>query len=744
MFFKRSYRFFFLLSGFFYLGFLSFSVCAQFKFEFKNDLPVTYNGMTGSAAFSGGLNNPQFSTIDFDFDGDEDLFIFDRSSNHIILYENVEENNQRFYRYVYNSRRFFPDDLNYRVALVDYDGDGKKDIFAAAVSGTKVYKNMGNATDGLSWKLVSPLLYSTYIHDASNLYISQTDIPAYTDVDNDGDIDILTFHLSGQRLEYHQNQSQELYGHSDSLIFELKNECWGKFMEDINGFEVVLSPDVSPCNDDTGVINPKSDPERHSGSTVLSLDYDNNGVKDLILGDVSYRYLNLLINGGTTVNTNSAIISQDIHFPNNSKRTEVVSFPASFYEDIDFDGVKDLLVAPNAKNSSVNKNSVWLYKNTNTDNQPVFEFQTKSFLQGNAIDVGTGSVPVFTDINYDGLPDLVIANYFEVDEDSSRKSTIHVFENHGTTSQPHFVLTDTNFLDVNSLGIGYRIIPAFGDLNGDGYADIVLGNDNGKLFLLQAGSANTFNTLVALQNSDGAQIQCSGGASPQLTDLNGDGLSDLVIGTRNGTIHYYENIGNQNNYIFKQISTQLGNVNVSENFIGYAVPHFFKENNEWHLLCGSHSGKLYFYRNIVQSGELSTDFELISSDFLGINTNGYSAPFVIDIDNDDQLNLFLGMELGGLWHFEHDPNSTIGTYQLEKAANGICVYPNPNQGTFYLSDNILLNEEDILITDISGRIIPFQLTNNFIQLHNCVSGTYIMTVLKNDKTQKKSLLIHIY
>lgn len=744
MFSKRSYRFFLLLSGFFYLSFSS-AVFAQFKFDFKNDLPVTLNGITYPAAFSGGLNNPQFSSIDFDFDGDEDLFIFDRSSNHIILYENVEENNQRFYRYVYNSRRFFPEDLNYRVALVDYNGDGKKDLFAAAVSGTKVYKNTGNATDGLSWELVSPLLYSTYIHDASNLYISQTDIPAYADIDNDGDIDILTFHLSGQRLEYHQNQSQELYGHSDSLIFELKNECWGKFMEDINGFEVVLSPDISPCNDDTGVINPKSDPERHSGSTVLALDYDNNGIKDLILGDVSYRYLNLLINGGTAVNTNSAIISQDIHFPENSKRTEVISFPASFYEDVDFDGVKDLLVAPNAKNSSVNKSSVWLYKNTNTDNQPVFEFQTKSFLQGNAIDVGTGSVPVFTDINYDGLADLIIANYFEVDEDSSRKSSIHLFKNQGTVELPHFVLTDTNYLDVHSLGIGYRVVPAFGDLNGDGYTDVVLGNDNGKMFLLQASAANTFNTLVTLKNSDGEQIQCSGGASPQLIDLNEDGLSDLVIGTKNGLIHYYQNIGSQSNFVFKLLSTQLGNVNVSENYIGYAVPHFFKENNEWHLLCGSYSGRLHFYKNIFQNGELASDFELISSDFLGINTNGYSAPFVVDIDNDDRLNLFLGMELGGLWHFEHDPNSTINTYQLEKTDSKITIYPNPNEGKFHLSNAVLLDKKDIAVTDLSGRPVSFQLTeNHLIQLENCAPGTYILTILKNDKSEKKSILIHIY
>lgn len=35
-------------------------------------------------------------------------------------------------------------------------------------------------------------------------------------------MDILTYHISGEYLQYHQNQSQELYGHSDSLVFILK------------------------------------------------------------------------------------------------------------------------------------------------------------------------------------------------------------------------------------------------------------------------------------------------------------------------------------------------------------------------------------------------------------------------------------------------------------------------------------------------------------------------------------------
>jgi hypothetical protein len=94
--------------------------------------------------------------------------------------------------------------------------------------------------------LIYNLLYSDYVGSFSNLYVSSSDIPAYVDVDFDSDIDILTFSISGQRIEYHQNQSMELYGHNDSLVFVLKNECWGKFSEDPNNNSLILNDQTTP------------------------------------------------------------------------------------------------------------------------------------------------------------------------------------------------------------------------------------------------------------------------------------------------------------------------------------------------------------------------------------------------------------------------------------------------------------------------------------------------------------------
>ena len=155
------------------------------------------------------------------------------------------------------------------------------------------------------------------------------DIPDINDIDDDGDLDVLTFGVIGSRLEYHQNFSVENGFNSDSLIFEMKNACWGHFRE--TGFNTNTCILFDTCS--SNVSNPhKSSLTRHAGSTVLSLDLNNDNVKDVILGDVSFGNLVALENDNTGINMNTSFISQDTTFPSNTVPVDLFLFPGSFYE----------------------------------------------------------------------------------------------------------------------------------------------------------------------------------------------------------------------------------------------------------------------------------------------------------------------------------------------------------------------------------------------------------------------------
>ena len=72
--------------------------------------------------------------------------------------------------------------------------------------------------------------------------------------------------------------------------------------------------------------------------------------------------------------------------------TNIEYFPAAFYEDVDFDSIPDLLVAPNL-NGSINQGNAWLYQNTGASNNPVFASLDSSFLVDEMIDIGSTARP---------------------------------------------------------------------------------------------------------------------------------------------------------------------------------------------------------------------------------------------------------------------------------------------------------------------------------------------------------------
>ena len=112
---------------------------------------------------------------------------------------------------------------------------------------------------------------------------------------------------------------------------------------------------------------------------------------------------------------NTSFIAQDTIFPSYSVPADVNLFPGVFYEDVDHDTVKDLLLSPNSTSDAIDKESIWFYKNFGTNSFPQFYLQKKNFLQENTIDLGRESKPIIIDINNDQIQDLIIANFGEFD-----------------------------------------------------------------------------------------------------------------------------------------------------------------------------------------------------------------------------------------------------------------------------------------------------------------------------------------
>ena len=728
---------------------ICFSFKAQFQFNFNDSIEVYRTNTALKYPWAGGLNYAQFSEIDYDYDGDMDLLVFDRSNDQMRVFEQKIEGGVSFYKLDPLAYLEFPEQIRYRVFSIDYNGDGKNDLFTYGIGGIKVFKNVGSPQLGLQWELAKDLLYSDYTGANLNLYVSSSDIPAIVDVDFDGDIDVLTFHISGEYLQYHQNQSQELYGHSDSLIFKLKNECWGGFREDVNTNFLILNDNTLPCT--TGnVPNPGIKPntsnieKAHSGSTVLALDYDGSGVQDLIIGDVAYSNMNLLINGGTAPNTNSLMISVDPAFPSNSTPIAINLFPAAYFVDVDFDGKKDLLVAPNAKNISENEKSIWKYKNTGTQTSANFVFETKAFLQQDMIEHGTASVPFLVDIDNDGLKDLFVSNFYAYKPTLNRESRIAYYKNTGTLTNPKFTLIDSDFINLSTLNYGFKISPSFGDLDNDGKIDILLGLENGTLIFYKNNSSSSSLTFAppVLNYTDnlGAIISAGQYATPQIFDLDNDGKLDLIVGKKTGELMYYKNIGSLSTPQFELTNPMLGNIDVSTlTPDGYPTPHFFRVQDTTYLLLGASDGFIRFYDAIDNTLSIGNSFNLRDADFLSLSKaiGGYSSCAVTDLDGDNKLNLFVGQDLGGLFHLEHDENSNLGIHTEIIPTQNIECFPVPANKS--LTIRLELMGDKLFIYNVIGQKIDELILNqgtNELDLQNYSNGIYFLQFINTGITRK--------
>lgn len=643
--------------------FVSLSSIAQVSFD-RNDNVAVKSGATNlKYPWVGGLNFPQFSVIDLNGDGIKDLFVFDRSGNKVKTFLNKGTPNTVDYSYAPQYESLFPKGLHDFVMLADYNCDGKEDIFTYTNGGMAVYRNDYSSSTGLKFTLVKPLIYSKYYSSLLNLYVSPVNIPAIADIDNDGDLDILTFEVGGTYVEFHQNLSKELYGSCDSLVFQWDQGCWGDFNGTSSSNDVVLH---AGCKGNHRISQAAS----HSGSTLLALDMDNDGDKDLLIGCVCANNILYLVNGGTFDHAN--MIAQNDSFPANSKPVSIPSFPAVFYLDVDNDGLKDLIAAPN-NTVGESQHGIWFYKNTGTATIPVFTYQKAGLFQDAMIDVGEGSYPVFFDQNADGLADIVIGNYGYYKAGGSYVSSLSLYQNTGAFGSPAFQMVAQDFAGLSSFNF-QNIYPAFGDLDGDGDKDMIIGEYNGAIhyFTNTAGAGQAAKFSLTTANYLGIDVGQS--STPQLMDVNRDGKLDLLIGSRNGRLFYYENTGSTSVPAFALKSNTFGGVDVRiPGYVtGYSIPFLYDDNGDYKLLVGSETGTLYYYTHI--DGNLNGTFTKADTNYAGLYPGYRSSICGSDLNGDGKPEFLAGNYAGGVTLYSQ---GVLSVLEGELMQSSVSLYPNP-------------------------------------------------------------------
>lgn len=652
------------------------------SFSFTQNIAHLYANSVN--AWAGGLNSPQISTIELNQDATEDLFIYDRANQKIYTF--LADPLEKKYQYAPEYEKFFPsfDDAGW-VLLHDYNFDGKKDIFVGYNFGVQAYLNISNAE--LAFQKTYNLLMteSSNIAFPYNLAIFSTDIPAFYDIDNDGDLDVLFLDFHNGLIELHLNRSQERYGNANFLEFERINYCWGDFLiNELNCDDIVF--DVA-CPFNNLRKNDGRNKISHTGSAVLLVDLNNDGLVDILLSGVSCDKTYVMLNQGT--NKGAVFRSFTTQFPL-SKPIDIGIFAALYNLDVTFDGKKDLIVASNLKedeNGNANfAQSVWLYENKGSNILPDWHFVKNNFLQDTMLDVGQDSTPTFIDYDGDGDLDMFVGNSFyssvTIPASKQKFATIHFYRNQGNTTQANFVLEDTDFLSLSQKKF-IQIIPQWIDINRDGSLDLLItaleSQTQRNVIYFLANQAPRNRAVRLVENLVPFPLAIERGDKPYFYDLDQDGDLDIILAKPLGNLVLLENwkgtfLERNRNFLQTSISATARNPTIT-------IADFDQDGKD-DLALANDEGKLKFVSNLLRHyndtsinwEKLFLEGELIDKHW-GKNLTLASA----DLNADGKPDIAVGSLAGGVQILQNQtPNLA------SNAEPTLWLMPNPAKKYIYI------------------------------------------------------------
>ncbi len=321
--------------------------------------------------------------------------------------------------------------------------------------------------------------------------------------------------------------------------------------------------------------------------------------------------------------------------------------------DIDNDGYDDVIIGADSYNSSAG--TAYIYKGgMNMDNIADLQFygiNTNNYF-GHCVS-GAG------DVNGDNFDDVIIGAYGVTY--NSGQAEIY-FGSASMDNSADVVFTGVSF---SSFG---RSVSKAGDVNNDGFSDVIVGGDyNGS----GTGFANIYLGSVAMDNVSDINLTGEntsdkfGWSVSGAGDMNGDGFDDVISGapgfaSGKGKMYVYYGAASMDSY---SDITKTGE-NSSDHF-GYSVSDAGDLNGDEFndILAGAYgantsTGKAYFYQyrtdpprtlaDLTLTGDAGSLFGIISSDAGDVNGDGYSD-FIVGASGSNESRGRVFIYYGGIY-----------------------------------------------------------------------------------------------
>jgi hypothetical protein len=264
-------------------------------------------------------------------------------------------------------------------------------------------------------------------------------------------------------------------------------------------------------------------------------DVNGDGYADIIVGTPFWDH-GQTNEGGAWVyhGSDSGVISAPAWYKQSDQAYAQFGYSVGTAGDVNGDGYSDVIVgAPYWEDDVNNEGRAWVYHGSAQGLRKTESWHAESNQLGASLGWSVGTAG---DVNGDGYSDVIVGAPYWGDGGLTSEGKVWVF--HGSWSGLSASSAWSRESGQNDAYYGYAVGTA-GDVNGDGYADIILGaphmtgsvSDEGTT-RVYCGSATGLHSSYAWKGEGGQTLSWYGMAVGTAGDVNGDGYAEVIVGAK--------------------------------------------------------------------------------------------------------------------------------------------------------------------------------------------------------------------